>query len=176
MSAKVLLIFLFFSYFLIQSFLFFLFSQSWVSYFPIFLSIYGTGQPCICNVCNFPTSGREQLISLYSKKRKNFIFLIFVLFSNDKEKKEAEEKPPMVSFGRLVSYRTQFQAEVINFDHWLIDSPTENSVLRQAAKIELACQQALHFTWRAKQTARKRASERAGKHSHSRLLSRAALS
>jgi len=67
----------------------------------------------------------------------------------------------MVSFGRLVSYRTLFQAEVFNFDHWLIDSPTENSVLREAAKIELACQQALHFTWRAKQTAGKRASERA---------------
>ena len=66
----------------------------------------------------------------------------------------------MVSIGRLVSYRTLFQAEVFNFDHWLIDSPTENSVLRQAAKIELACQQALHFIWRAKQTARKRASER----------------
>ena len=81
-------------------------------------------------------------------------------FSNDKKKKEAEEKPSMVSIGRLVSYRTLFQAEVFNFDQWLIDSPTENSVLRQAAKIELACQQALHFIWRAKQTARKRASER----------------
>ena len=43
LSTKVILIFLFFSYFLIQSFLFFLFSQSWVSYFPIFLSIHGTG-------------------------------------------------------------------------------------------------------------------------------------
>ena len=41
--TKVLLIFLFFSHFLIQSFLFFLFSQSWVPYFPIFLSIHGTG-------------------------------------------------------------------------------------------------------------------------------------
>ena len=43
MSTKVLLIFLFFSYFLIQSFLFFLFSQSRVSYFPIFLSNHATG-------------------------------------------------------------------------------------------------------------------------------------
>ena len=41
--TKVLVIFLFFSHFLIQSFLFFLFSQSWVPYFPIFLSIHGTG-------------------------------------------------------------------------------------------------------------------------------------
>ena len=85
-------------------------------------------------------------------------------FRNDKKKKEAEEQLPIVSIGRLVSYRTLFQAEVFNFDHWLIDSPAENSVLRQASKIELACQQALHFTWRAKQTARKRASERRSTH------------
>ena len=45
MSTKVLLIFLFFSYFLIQSFLFFLFSQSRVSYFPIFLSSHAAGHP-----------------------------------------------------------------------------------------------------------------------------------
>ena len=37
--------FLFFSYFLIQSFLFFLVSQSRVSYFPIFLSNHATGHP-----------------------------------------------------------------------------------------------------------------------------------
>ena len=43
--TKVLLIFLFFSYFLIQSFLFFLFSQSQVSYFPIFLSNHAAGTP-----------------------------------------------------------------------------------------------------------------------------------
>ena len=48
MSTKVLLIFLFFSYFLIQNFLFFLFflfSQSQVSYFPIFLSNHASGHP-----------------------------------------------------------------------------------------------------------------------------------
>ena len=45
MSTKVLLIFLFFSYFLIQNFLFFLFCQSQVSYFPIFLSNYAAGHP-----------------------------------------------------------------------------------------------------------------------------------
>ena len=45
LSTKVLLIFLFFSYFLMQSFLFFLFSQSWVSYFPIFLSSHAAGHP-----------------------------------------------------------------------------------------------------------------------------------
>ena len=45
MSTKVLLIFLFFSYFLIQSFLFFLFSESQVSYFPIFLSDQAAGHP-----------------------------------------------------------------------------------------------------------------------------------
>ena len=37
--------FLFFSYFLKQSFLFFLFSQSWVSYFPVFLSNHAAGHP-----------------------------------------------------------------------------------------------------------------------------------
>ena len=47
MSTKVLLIFLFFSYFLIQSFLFFLFSQSRVSYFPIFLSNHVAGHPAL---------------------------------------------------------------------------------------------------------------------------------
>ena len=45
MSTKVLLIFLFFSSFLIQSLLFFLFSQSRVSYFPIFLSNHAAGHP-----------------------------------------------------------------------------------------------------------------------------------
>ena len=45
MSTKVLLIFLFFSYFLKQSFLFFLFSESRVSYFPIFLSDQAAGHP-----------------------------------------------------------------------------------------------------------------------------------
>ena len=45
MSTKVLLIFLFFSYFLIQTFLFFLFSESRVSYFPIFLSDQAAGHP-----------------------------------------------------------------------------------------------------------------------------------
>lgn len=43
--TKVLLIFLFFSYFLVQSFLFFLFSQSWNSYFPIFLGNHAAGHP-----------------------------------------------------------------------------------------------------------------------------------
>ena len=117
--------------------------------------------------------------SLILKKEKNFIFLIFFCISNDNKKEEAEEKPPIVSFGQLVSYQTLFQGSSsrdFNFDHWLNDSPTENSILRQAAKIGLACQQALHFTWRAKQSARERARERAAKHSHSRLLSRAALS
>ena len=47
MSTKVLLIFLFFSYFLIQSFLFFLFSESRVSYFPIFLSDQAAGHPVL---------------------------------------------------------------------------------------------------------------------------------
>ena len=45
MSTKVLLIFLFFSYFLIQNFLFFLFSQSRVSYFFF-------EQPCRWTPCN----------------------------------------------------------------------------------------------------------------------------
>ena len=45
LSTKVLLIFLFFSYFIIQNFLFFLFFQSWTSYFPIFLSNHVTGHP-----------------------------------------------------------------------------------------------------------------------------------
>ena len=45
MSTKVLLIFLFFSYFLIQNFLFFLFSEYRVSYFPIFLSDQAAGHP-----------------------------------------------------------------------------------------------------------------------------------
>ena len=53
LSTKVLLIFLYFSYFLIKSFLFFLFSQSRVCYFPILLSNHATGHPdktflCIC--------------------------------------------------------------------------------------------------------------------------------
>ena len=39
----------FFSYFLIQRFLFFLFSQSLVSYFPIFLSNRAAGHPEIIN-------------------------------------------------------------------------------------------------------------------------------
>ena len=42
MSTKGLLIFLFFSYFLIQNFLF---SQCRVSYFPIFLSNHAAGHP-----------------------------------------------------------------------------------------------------------------------------------
>ena len=67
--------------------------------------------------------------SLILKKEKNFIFLTFFWFSNDKKKEEAEEKPPIVSFGQLVSYRTLLQAEVFNFDHWLNDSPTENSIV-----------------------------------------------
>ena len=50
MSTKLLLIFLFFSYFLIQSFLFFLFSQSWVSYFPIFLNNHAAGHPALCPI------------------------------------------------------------------------------------------------------------------------------
>ena len=37
--------FLILSYFLMQSFLFFLFSQSWVSYFPIYLSNHAAGHP-----------------------------------------------------------------------------------------------------------------------------------
>ena len=52
MSTKVLLIFLFFSYFLIQSFLFFLFSQSRVSYFPIFLSNHAAGHPVNVQTAN----------------------------------------------------------------------------------------------------------------------------
>ena len=52
MSTKLLLIFLFFSYFLIQSFLFFLFSQSRVSYFPIFLSNHGAGHPAFKDLRN----------------------------------------------------------------------------------------------------------------------------
>ena len=51
MSTKVLLIFLFFSYFLIQSFLFFLFSESRVSYFPIFLSDQAAKHPAY--ICEF---------------------------------------------------------------------------------------------------------------------------
>ena len=50
MSTKVLLIFLFFSYFLIQSFLFFLFSECRVSYFPIFLSDQAAGHPAVTTV------------------------------------------------------------------------------------------------------------------------------
>ena len=42
MSTKVLFIFLFF---LIQTFLIFLFFQYWVSYFPIFLSCHAAGHP-----------------------------------------------------------------------------------------------------------------------------------
>ena len=53
MSTKVLLIFLFFSYFLIQSFLFFLFSESRVSYFPIFLSDQAAGHPVYSLSCSF---------------------------------------------------------------------------------------------------------------------------
>ena len=67
--------------------------------------------------------------SLILKKEKNFIFFTFFWFSNDKKKEEAEEKPPIVSFGQLVSYRTLLPAEVFNFDHWLNDSPTENSIV-----------------------------------------------
>ena len=80
----------------------------------------------ICIACKFPTSGRKQPIPVYLKKTKLY-FLNF--FSNDKKKEEAEEKPPIVSFGQLVSYRTFFQVEVFNFDHWLNDSPTENSIV-----------------------------------------------
>ena len=51
MSTKVLLIFLFSSYFLMQSFLFFLFSQSRVSYVPIFLSNHAAGHPVRFRFC-----------------------------------------------------------------------------------------------------------------------------
>ena len=57
MSTKVLLIFLFFSYFLIQNFLFFLFCQSQVSYFPIFFEQLCRWTPCE-TVCCSKSSGR----------------------------------------------------------------------------------------------------------------------
>ena len=56
MWTKALLIFLFSSYFLIQSFLFFLFSQFWVSYFPIFLSNHAAGHPGLLIKCGNPSS------------------------------------------------------------------------------------------------------------------------
>ena len=64
--------FLFFSYFLIQSFLFFLFSESWVSYFPIFWSDQAAGHPglrsCVC----------QQHLLLISA-RLSLFFAIYIL-------------------------------------------------------------------------------------------------
>ena len=82
----------------------------------------------------------------------------------------------MVSIGQLVSYRTLFQAEVFNFDHWLIDSPAENSVcFSSGSKNRISLPTSSPF-YMASEANREKTRERAAKDSHSRLLSRAALS
>ena len=84
MSMKVPLIFLFFSYFLIQSFQFSLFSHSRVSYFPIFLSNHAAGHPVYrfirkifthisynrwdkCRKCKVPCTVSGRFTELWSK-------------------------------------------------------------------------------------------------------------